>query len=235
MLSMLSTSDLNNAHIQRHYENQKAVHLSPFILTAASRHARLSLETMYDFCHKGCAMYITAQPGPDATLTERRLLDMFDHLYGLVGQKQMTDMDLLRGRFPCKFIASWTPNSPREVGDILAAHRDLCAQVRLRQKKLDAEDAALPGAEPARHKGFELHPLFRALVVVMDRPDWEQEDVLLVRTGDDRSLRCGPIDFDPLRFSFHVDDDGNTLRGTFAKVMKLVMDLMQREDEKVQE
>ncbi|KAL2000553.1 hypothetical protein VTN02DRAFT_2940 [Thermoascus thermophilus] len=117
---MLSTSDPNNVHIQRHYENQKTVHLSPFILTAASRHARMSFEAMYDFCHKGCAMYITAQPGPDATLTERRLLDMFDHL------------------FPCKFIASWTPNSPREIGDVFAAHRDLCIQVRRRQKKLDA-------------------------------------------------------------------------------------------------
>ncbi|KAL2222023.1 hypothetical protein M432DRAFT_205885 [Thermoascus aurantiacus ATCC 26904] len=219
-----------DAQIKRHYELQKAHHLAPYILNAGNRPDRIDLESMYDFCHKGCAMYITVPLGPIDGRVEQLLLDMFHHLYGRLGQ--LTDADLVRGKFPCKFVASWAQTSPREVGDIVAAHRSLCAQISLRERALnDAAGAADPRADPARHALYELHPLFRALLVIMDRPNWKEDEVLLVRTGDDGGLRCGPIDFDPLRFEFYVDDDGDVLRGTFAKVMALVMDLMQKEDD----
>lgn len=226
---MLPTSE-RRLLLMRQLDYQRTLHVSPYVVTATTGHTRLPLDTMYDFCWKGCAMYITAPLGPGSPLTQRDLLAMFEHLCERIDWDARPDAAAL-GEFPCKFLACQAPDSPRGIAEILETHRRICAQIRARQTVLDAQDVAAPEADPARHARYRLHPLFRALLVVMDRPDWQEHDVQLVRTGDDEDLRYGPIDFDPLRFDFYVDDDGDVLRGSFKRVMALVMDLKQREDD----
>jgi hypothetical protein len=224
---MISTSE-RRLLLQRQKDYQRSLHVSPYVVTAATGHARLPLTIMYDFCLKGCAMYITAPMGIGSVLTQHSLLEMYNHLCERFDWEGTPDAPL--GGFPCKFLAVRN-NSPRRVSDILETHRRICSQVSARQRVLDAQDAVLPDANPARHVRYRLHPLFRALLVIMDRPDWHQHEVQLVRTGDDDELRCGPIDFDLFRFEFYVDDDGDILRGSFKRVMALVMDLKKREDD----
>ncbi|KAL1969744.1 hypothetical protein VTN77DRAFT_8297 [Rasamsonia byssochlamydoides] len=226
----MSTSE-RRLLLMRQMDYQRNSHVSPFVVTTTTGHTRLPLEAMYDFCLKGCAMYITAPLGQGSplSLTQHDLLAMFDHLCERIDWDAHPDAVL--GDFPCKFLACSAPDSPREIAEILETHRSICSQIRARQGELDAEDAATPGANPAQHARYRLHPLFRALLVIMDRPDWHEHEVQLVRTGDDDDLRCGPIDFDPLRFDFYVDDEGDILRGNFKRVMSLIMDWKQREDD----
>jgi hypothetical protein len=201
------------------------------MITAATRNARLPLETMYDFCLKACAIYITAPLGPGA-LTQSHLIDIFDYFYERMDREAaLADDTMLRAAFPCKFLACWAPNSPRAIAEIVDMHQAICSQIHARQTVLDAEDALAPGANPSRHEEYRLHPLFRALFIVMDRSDWHEHEVQLIRTGDDEELCGGPIDFDPLRFAFWVDDEGDVLRGSFKRVMALVVDWKHREDD----
>jgi hypothetical protein len=214
--------------IKRHHRNQQRLHVHPFVLSAPRQLGMMDSETLYDFCRKGCAVYITTPPVHGGV----SLLEMFNYLYGALHPQ--TDLDLALGGFPSKFIACWAATSPREVSDILEAHRGICDQVTAPKDdtvNTDADNAASPEADAIRHSQHELHPLFRALLLVVDKPNWQENDVQLVRTGDDRDLCGGPIDFDPLRFNFYIDDDGDILRGPFKKVMSLVIDMKQQEDD----
>lgn len=237
---MYSTSERRQL-LRRRLDQQRILHVSPYVVTPTTGQTRMPLETMYDFCLKGCAMYITAPMAPGSSLTKHDLLEMFDHVCERLDWE--ANPDALLGGFPCKFLACRTAtnldiynnnnnnNNTWRVDDILEMHRRICSQIRARQIVLDAQDAVAPSANALRHAQYRLHPLFRALFVIMDRPNWREHEVQLVRTGDDDELRCGPIDFDPLRFDFYVDDDGEILRGSFKRVMALIMDLKQREDD----
>ncbi|KAH8696701.1 hypothetical protein BGW36DRAFT_190884 [Talaromyces proteolyticus] len=217
--------------VRRHLEVQKRLHLSPYMITAATGNIRLPLSTMYDFCLKPCAVYITTPLGP-ANAGHEHLLWIFNYFCKKLDMKAaLADDSVLIDAFPCKLLACWSPSSPQDVNQILQIHRSVCSQIEDRQAVLNAEDALVPGVDSSRHGEFYLHPLFRSICIIMDRLDWQEPEIQVLRTGEDEHLRIGPIDFDPLRFAFWISDDGDVLRGSFGKVISLIMEWKLREDD----
>ncbi|CRG83681.1 hypothetical protein PISL3812_01036 [Talaromyces islandicus] len=201
------------------------------MITTAATYASLSLETMSDFFLKSCAVYITTPLDLGRPVGQEQLLWGFTYFFKRLDIKAALAEDhiaaVVRDAFPCKFLACWSPRSPHSVSEIQRAHQRICSQIETRQT-----DAPVSHTDES-----QLHPLFRAVFITMDSLDGchgeeeQRPDIQLVRTGDDAHLRSGPIDLDPLRFTFWISDDGNILRGRFENVMALIMEWRWREDD----
>jgi hypothetical protein len=224
---------------------QKELHTSPYMITTAATHTGLSLETtISDFFQKSCAIYITTPVDMSRPAGQEQLLWAFNYfskrldIKAALAENHGDIAMLMRDAFPCKFLACWSPRSPHGVSEIQRAHQRICSQIEARQTDDDDD-----GDDAISHTNSQLHPLFRAVVIIIDRLDscHGQEEqqrpdlVQLIRTGDDAHLRSGPIDLDPLRFTFWISDDGNILRGWFENVMLLIMEWRRREDDATRE
>lgn len=234
--------------LRRHLEVQKKLHTAPYMITTAATldTGLLSLETIKsDFFQKSCAVYITTPLDMNRPAGQEQLLWAFNYFFkGLDIKAALAEAEeeevaiVTRGAFPCKFLACWSPRSPHRVSEIQQAHLRICSHIDARQADSTATAGGGGGASDSES---QLHPLFRAILIIMDRLDGcqaqeEQQqrrhpDIQLIRTGHDTHLRSGPIDLDPLRFAFWVSDDGNTLRGRFENVMSLIMEWRWREDD----
>ncbi|QKX57887.1 uncharacterized protein TRUGW13939_05007 [Talaromyces rugulosus] len=211
----------------------------PYMITTTARHTGLSRQTtISDFFQKSCAVYITTPVDTRRPVGKEQLLRTFNYFSKRLDIKAALAENygdvamVMRDAFPCKFLACWSPRSPHGVSEIQQAHQRICSQIEARQT-----DAAIS------HTSSQLHPLFRAVLIIIDRLDdchaqgGQQRPGLiqLIRSGDDAHLRSGPIDLDPLRFTFWVSDDGNILRGRFENVMLLIMEWRRREDDTTRE
>ncbi|KAL8737195.1 MAG: hypothetical protein Q9181_001921 [Wetmoreana brouardii] len=154
------------------------------------------------------------------------------------------------GNFFARFVGSYRPESPKTVPELLEAHRRICAQVLLRQVTLDAVDI-----QPTRpttvddrvesphenHENYRLEAIFHAVFLIMDtlpplnsaanRSSRDREfaaatSVLLVRTGEFRDLRTGPVDFAPIdAVSEEIDGNKDLRRIALGDAVDFILDL----------
>ncbi|KAI4181924.1 MAG: hypothetical protein LQ346_006673 [Caloplaca aetnensis] len=236
----------DNHGMQKHWFRGRS-----FDLTRRSVHQWWLLRDVHAFCLKICAIYRTVNS------------DVGQELCSYLWDKWFQP-----GVSPCRFenffgryIASHHPESPKSIPELRDAHRDICAQVLLRQVTLTAEDKPL---KPPRqydlgtrvddryenHENYRLEALFHALFIVMDTPvhrahkrsgeEQKQADeeiianasVLIVRTGEYHDLRTGPVDFAPIdNMSEQVDENGDVRRIALGDAVDFVLELHKQNTE----
>ncbi|KAL8996284.1 MAG: hypothetical protein Q9169_004170 [Polycauliona sp. 2 TL-2023] len=153
--------------------------------------------------------------------------------------------------FFARFVVCHHPDSPKSIPDLLDAHRRICAQVRLRQVTLTAEDYK-PSPQKIddrvdslheNHENYRLEDIFPAVFMVLDtnpprgrihgpfeNPEFpEGLPVLLVRTGEFHDLKTGPVDFSSIEsVSEEVDGDANVRRIAIGDAVDFVLKLHKR-------
>ncbi|MCJ1253631.1 hypothetical protein MMC24_001443 [Lignoscripta atroalba] len=225
-----------------HYESynytwQMHRYVYHFVLTQTTLHERWPLMEVHDFCLKACAIYLVV----DAPI-EPFLLEYLWARWYRPGESPCQFRN-----FVAKLVASNQPESPKTVPELVEAHRSICAQVSRRQITLDDNDVKTKHNvtdEVDDHEHYKLEPIFRALFLVIEkRPDmdpstrgkrqrvaWDDEPVLLVRTGDTTVLKLGPINFHSIEgISQEVGGDKNVRRVGLGGAVDFILDLQQRE------
>ena len=210
----------------------------PFKLTLGTLQQWWPLKELHEFCLKLCAIYATV----DIAFPQ----ELAQYLWA----KWFQPGTCCRfGNFFAKYVASFLPESPRTVAELLIAHRCICAQVLLRQLTLQAADDTprrmtfnARTQNPCEdHENYTLEALFQAVFIVIDtlpplnscrtrsRYDIDfvaDTEVLLVRTGEYHDLRTGPIDFGPVEsMSEEVDGNGDVRRVKLGDAVDFILEL----------
>jgi len=164
----------------------------PLIMTPDVIKTRLPLEMIHESCNKACALYCIPNipyAGPLAS-TARNVI--FREVYNT--WYVQNESCIVFGTFAAQLIGCWDDSSPKDVDGILKFHSELCTQVSVREKVLDDIDGLKTDNSPEVkcHHNFGLTPSFCAVVIIIDKEDWKNEGVLLVRTSDEKGLKTWP-------------------------------------------
>ncbi|KAL8754759.1 MAG: hypothetical protein Q9184_005011 [Pyrenodesmia sp. 2 TL-2023] len=208
-----------------------------FELTPEALQRWWPLQDVHKFCQKHCAIYATVQIAFHRELAEYLWAKWFQ-----------PGTPCRFGESFARYVASYLPDSPKTVPELLDAHRYICAQVLLRQVTLNPLDyRPKPKTVDNRaenlyenHENYRLESLFHAIFIVIDtipplnsnltrkRDDREfaaATPVLLVRTGEFNDL-TGPIDFAPVEsLSEEVDGNPHVRRINMGDAVDFILDL----------
>jgi hypothetical protein len=143
-----------------------------------------------------------------------------------------------------------TATGPTKIVDILSAHQSVCETLAsLTELKREEAAGAHGGSKHSQPWGFQIPPLFRAIIMVFDAAvpctvryvDIDREllrrNVLLVRTGEESGL-SGPISFKSLesvalpleRDDVTLDDGIDIVRVSLDAGVGFIAELERRED-----
>ncbi|KAL8846313.1 MAG: hypothetical protein Q9221_008596 [Calogaya cf. arnoldii] len=234
---------LSKDEMTKHREwNNKSWQPGKFVqhrLTPISPHQWWPLQDVHDFCLKLCSIYATVKINFPKELAE--------YLWTKWYRPGETPCRFLN--FFARFVSFDKPEYPKTIPDILDAHRCIYSQVLLRQVTLTSyDDKPKPLTVDSRadnlqenHENYKLEPTFLALFIVLDteplmksqpaRGDYDPDfpavtSALLVRTGDYRDLRTGPVDFTPIyEVSEEVDGNPDVRRIALGDAVEFVLDL----------
>ncbi|KAH7393581.1 hypothetical protein BKA64DRAFT_676532 [Cadophora sp. MPI-SDFR-AT-0126] len=167
-----------------HRRVQESQWYQPLLLKSTTLDSRLPLTKIHRSCNKACAIYYIP-----------RIHIGMSGFWRTVYNKWLVpnESDIEFGTFFAHFIACWDEDSPKQPDAILAAHKKLCEQVDSRQKVLDEIDVEEIQSFTKWHEYFELGLSFRSIVIVVDKEDWKNDGVLLLRTSDPEGLAKWPI------------------------------------------
>ncbi|KAG4412449.1 hypothetical protein IFR04_014413 [Cadophora malorum] len=185
-----------------HRRVQESQWYQPLVMKSSTFDSRLPLTEIHQACNKACAIYCIP-----------KIHIGMSGFWRAVYNKWFVpnEVDIEFGTFFAQFIACWDDDSAKQPDAILTAHKKLCEQVESRQKILDEIDAEEIEPFTEWHEYFELGLSFRSAVIVVDREDWENDGVLLLRTSDTEGLAKWPIDVNDEKIQAGLGVDGGAV------------------------
>jgi len=203
---------------------QRLGYIHPFELTdpTTPQNHRFSLKESHDFCGKACAIYCTTD------IDGQPQADLYDHVYKIWYPFAPSNLDY--GPYAAKCIACWYSTSPKDLAGIIQAHQALSAQVSgLQREKVDPDSWDFSFEDyPEKHDRYEFLPMFRDVLIIVDGVNWKEDNALLVLC--DSSM--GAALDDSRQAGFHDQGNGfSTLRASLAKIIEIIMRMLQREDD----
>ncbi|KAK0099638.1 hypothetical protein ONS95_013466 [Cadophora gregata] len=210
-----------------HRRIQESQWYQPLVLQSNTLDSRLSLAKIHRSCNKACAIYCIPKIHIGMSGFWRGVYDKWFI--------PNNGVDIEFGTFFAHFIACWYEESPNEVEAILEVHERLCRQVEKRQGVLDEIDKEETERFKRYHKFYELGLAFRSVFIIVDKPDWKNEGVLLVRTGDAEGLRKWPIGSEAEKIGFGAVGDGRGIaRLSLEKAMEVVLGMYHQSESETQ-
>ena len=144
-----------------------------------------NLLTLYDFCWRTCPVYAIGNYRGLSCMDIRLLTNLiigawypyYVPSFGNVGSEQMC---WKYDNFLVKIIGCWEEGCIKTLPEIIDAHARLCGLVEEELRMAGEETAGSRLGRKHNHNEWVVLPLFRKIMIVMDRSDWWLEGVLLV-------------------------------------------------------
>ncbi|PVH72659.1 hypothetical protein DL98DRAFT_520387 [Cadophora sp. DSE1049] len=210
-----------------HRRVQESQWYQPLLMKSTTLDSRLPLTKIHQSCNKACAIYCIPKIHIGMSGFWRAVYNKW-----LVPN----EVDIEFGTFFAQFIACWDKDSPKLSDRILAVHRKLCEQVDSRQKVLDEIDAEEIEPFTKWHESFELGLSFRSVIIIVDKENWKDEGVLLVRTSDPEGQVKWPMGVvDEPSEDRAVLDESEVTRLSLESAMDVVLEMYRQSESETQQ
>lgn len=215
--------------------------LTPQLLSGAP----IPLSTLYDFCWRTCPIYAIGDYRGIAWVDIKALTNLivgawYPYYVPSFGNASPEEKDWKHGDFLVKFIGCWEEGCITSLPEIIGAHGRLCGLVEKGLQMAKGGDLGRKEKIKENHAEWVLRPLFRKIMIVLDKSDWWVEGVLLVAVQQaepdhaqkDETTGSGPIDLEFLEKEEHTEKVGKGIyRVKIDRAIQVVMELQASEDE----
>ena len=162
-----------------------------------------------------------------------------------LGNQPLEERGWKYGNFLVKFIGCWEEDCITSLPEVIEAHGKLCGLVEETLKIAGQDPTGVQDGKKENHEEWMLMPLFRKIMIVLDKSDWWLEGVLLVAVQQGKVDRSdaearpslqtgvsGVIDLEFLEGEEYVAKVGPGIyRVKIDRAIEVVMELQGKEDE----